>query len=175
MAADAARVQEGGALVFDCARHTAAGAFPQIAKRRACLPAVLLAASLAGCSVAVPNAAPTALARGDDGPTGSIPKKAPETISRALDAEDWRRAAAAMGTALDPQGSGASVNWDNPQSGAKGSFTPVGQPYPLDGKVCRAFLADLTTKDQQERLQGAACREKSSDWALQDVRPWKKG
>lgn len=106
--------------------------------------------------------------------TGSIPKTAP-TLSRALDAEDVRRAGAAMSTALDPQGSGASVKWDNPQSGAKGSFTPVGQAYPLDGKVCRAFLAEVTANETQEKVQGAACREKSADWALTDVKPWKKG
>jgi surface antigen len=128
--------------------------------------------ALGGCSIAVPSSSPSALWRDDD-ITGSIPKK-PEGLSRTLDAEDSRRATAAMGTALDPQGSGASVNWDNPQSGARGSFTPVGQAYPLDGKICRAFLADVTTKDQQERLQGAACREKTAEWTLQDVKPWKK-
>ncbi len=106
--------------------------------------------------------------------TASIPKP-PPTLSRALDAEDLRRAVAAMSTALDPQGSGASVNWDNPQTGAKGSFTPVGQPYPLEGKICRAFLADIAVSETQERLQGAACREKTAEWALTDVKPFKKG
>jgi surface antigen len=106
--------------------------------------------------------------------TGSIAKPAPR-LSRHLDAEDLRRATAAMGTALDPQGSGASVNWDNPQTGAKGSFTPVGQAYPLDGKICRAFLADLSANDAVEKLQGAACREKSAEWALTEIKPFKKG
>lgn len=106
--------------------------------------------------------------------TGSITKR-PPALSHALDPEDLRRAVAAMSTALDPQGSGASVNWDNPQTGAKGSFTPVGQPYPLEGKVCRAFLADIAVKENEEKLQGAACREKSAEWALTDVKPLRKG
>jgi surface antigen len=106
--------------------------------------------------------------------TGSIAKTAPR-LSRHLDAEDLRRATAAMGTALDPQGSGASVNWDNPQTGAKGSFTPVGQAYPIDGKICRSFLADLSANDAVEKLQGAACREKSAEWALTEVKPFRKG
>lgn len=106
--------------------------------------------------------------------TGSIAKPTPK-LSRHLDIEDLRRATAAMSTALDPQGSGASVNWDNPQSGAKGSFTPVGQAYPLDGKVCRAFLADISASETVEKLQGAACREKSAEWALTEVKPFKKG
>jgi surface antigen len=106
--------------------------------------------------------------------TSSIAKTAPR-LSRHLDAEDLRRATAAMGTALDPQGSGASVNWDNPQTGAKGSFTPVGQAYPIDGKICRSFLADLSANDAVEKLQGAACREKSAEWALTEVKPFRKG
>lgn len=105
--------------------------------------------------------------------TGSIPAKAP-TLSNALDQEDWRRASAALGVALDPQGGGAAVNWDNPSSNAKGSFTPVGQPYPAQGKVCRAFLAEVGTKDSQEHLQGTACRDKSADWKLIEVKPWRK-
>jgi surface antigen len=106
--------------------------------------------------------------------TGSIAKPAPR-LSRHLDVEDLRRATAALSTALDPQGSGASVNWDNPQTGAKGSFTPVGQAYPLDGKICRAFLADVSANETLEKLQGAACREKTAEWALTDVKPFKKG
>ncbi|PPD46465.1 MAG: hypothetical protein CTY15_00055 [Methylocystis sp.] len=111
---------------------------------------------------------------GADDATGTIPKTPPR-LSRHLDAEDLRRAVAALSTALDPQGSGASVNWDNPQTGSRGAFTPVGQAYPLDGKICRAFLADVSAADSVERLQGAACREKTAEWALTEVKPFKKG
>ncbi|MBM3562950.1 MAG: hypothetical protein FJX48_07315 [Alphaproteobacteria bacterium] len=136
------------------------------------------AGGLAGCSIAVPMAAePSPMwggARVTPDVTGAIPKSPPK-LSRALDSEDHRRAIAAMSTALDPQGSGASVNWDNPQTGAKGSFTPVGQPYPLQGMICRAFHADIAVNETQESLQGAACREKTAEWALTDVKPLKKG
>ncbi len=106
--------------------------------------------------------------------TGAIPKSPPK-LSRALDPEDHRRAIAAMSTALDPQGSGMSVNWDNPETGAKGSFTPIGQPYPLEGMICRAFHADIAVNETQESLQGAACREKTAEWALTEVKLLKKG
>jgi len=105
--------------------------------------------------------------------TGSIRKPAPE-LSRALEAEDTRRAKAALATALDPQGSGERVDWDNPQTGAKGVFTPVGQAYPSAGRVCRAFLAEIATSHNEERLQGTACRDKNAEWTLLDVKPWKK-
>ncbi|MGJ0397036.1 MAG: RT0821/Lpp0805 family surface protein [Methylocystis sp.] len=136
------------------------------------------AVALTGCSIAVPMATePSAMwngARATTDVTGAIPKLPPK-LSHALDQEDDRRAIAAMSTALDPQGSGASVNWDNPQTGAKGSFTPVGQPYPLEGKICRAFQADIAVHETQESLQGAACREKTAEWALIEVKHLRKG
>lgn len=130
--------------------------------------APLLALFCAACSIAVPTGGPAPLWRNGvdaDDATGSVPKP-PATLSPALDAEDWRRASAAMATALDPQGSGDVVRWDNPDSGAKGSIIPSGPAFPKDGKVCRAFHAELATKETHENIEGAACREKTADWAL---------
>jgi surface antigen len=136
--------------------------------------AALAVASLCGCSFAIPGAEPAPGWRGvSDDVTGSIPARTP-TLSHSLDQEDWRRASAALGVALDPQGGGASVNWDNPTTQAHGSFTPVGPPYPVDGKVCRAFVAEVGVKESREDLQGAACRDKAADWALIDVKPWRR-
>jgi surface antigen len=136
--------------------------------------ATAAALSLGACSFALSGAEPVAWKATSDEVTGSIPARGGNMLSSALDQEDWRRASAALGVALDPQGGGASVNWDNPLTHARGSFTPVGQAYPSDGKVCRAFLAEVGTKDSREQMQGTACRDKSADWALIDVRPWRK-
>ncbi|NDB66811.1 MAG: hypothetical protein EB015_02140 [Methylocystaceae bacterium] len=62
----------------------------------------------------------------------------------------------------------------NPSSGAKGSFTPIGQAFPLEGKICRAFTAEILANQEEERLEGAACREKSEDWALTEIKTAKK-
>ncbi len=106
--------------------------------------------------------------------TGSIRKPAVE-LAHGLDAEDLRRANAALATALDPQGEGGAVAWENPQTGSKGSFTPVGHAYPSDVKICRAFLAEVVVKDETKRHQGTACREKTNEWTLTDLGPWRKG
>jgi surface antigen len=156
-------------------RHTAAGAFAQTLSR---ISSIVLAAGaaawLGGCSMALPSISPV-LGDSTDDATGSIPdSRRPSQLSRALDQEDWRRASAALGTALDPQGDGSAVNWDNPQTSAKGSFTAVGQAYPTDGKICRAFIAEVGTKDSHENLKGTACREKSAEWSLSEVKPWKR-
>jgi surface antigen len=105
--------------------------------------------------------------------TGSLrPPESP--LSRALDEEDWRRAESALSVALDPQGNGAVVTWDNPQSGMKGSFIPVGNAFPADEKVCRAFAADLGGNAPAEHLQGVGCRDKSGEWTIRDVKSIKR-
>jgi surface antigen len=139
------------------------------------LAIAILAGELTCCSVVLPSGPRGEDFRADASDlTGSIRKPTPE-LAQGLSAEDQRRAKAALATALDPQGEGGGVSWDNPQTGAKGAFTPVGQAYPTEGKVCRAFLAEVTTRLIEERLQGTACREKTAEWALTEVKPWRKG
>lgn len=105
--------------------------------------------------------------------TGSI---APANrISADMDVEDWRRARGALGLALDPQGNGEAVAWDNPKSGARGAFTPVGPAKPVDDRICRSFLASLGGSLPQRSLQGFACRDKGGDWAVDEVTPWTGG
>jgi len=156
------------------ARHSASRANPQTPRAISRLALVLASAQLAACSIAMPSSPHGDDLRATTEATGSVRKPAPE-FARGLEPEDTRRARAALATALDPQGSGERVGWDNPQSGAKGVFTPVGQAYPSDGRVCRAFLAEVVTNHNEERLQGTACRDKDAEWTLLDVKPWKKG
>jgi surface antigen len=103
--------------------------------------------------------------------TGSIARFV-SPLSEKLDPEDWRRALAALGTALDPQGNGEAVAWDNPQSGLKGAITPVGQAYPQEGRLCRAFLAEIGA---DETVQGTGCRDKRGEWAVVEAKPFRQG
>jgi surface antigen len=129
--------------------------------------AIVVALGLGGCSTSIPS-----MISYDD-VTGSIEKPG-LSFASMLEPEDWRRAHAALGLALDPQGNGALVNWDNPQSGARGTFTAVGQAYPSKDAICRAFLADVSDKATARQLQGVGCREKDGDWRVTDLKPWKK-
>jgi surface antigen len=128
-----------------------------------CLPAVL-----AGCSMSFPI---SPLLNSKEDSTAVVPQP---SIAKLLEPEDWRRAKAALSTALDPQGNGSLVGWDNPDSGNKGSFIPVGKAYPLNAGICRVFLAELNRKGDEQSIQGTACSEKGGDWIIAEAKPWKK-
>lgn len=103
--------------------------------------------------------------------TGSITPRDPSPLSPKLNAEDWRRARAAMAVALDLQGNGKPAGWDNPDSGARGTFAAAGQPYVVKDVICRGFLAGIGGKLPAQDLQGAACRNGPDDWTIKDVKP----
>ena len=104
---------------------------------------------------------------------GSSKPGALASLATELGPEDLRRADGAMAVALDPQGNGAAVSWDNPQSGVKGSFIPVGGPFLRSDEICRAFIASVQTQTKPAKLQGTACRPSGGEWAVKDMEPWK--
>lgn len=106
--------------------------------------------------------------------TASItPATAP--LSPNLDAEDWRRAQAAFSLAVDPQGSGQVVNWENPATKRKGSFIPAGNLVLAENTVCRPFRATLVEpangKSQETHHVGRACRTGPGEWAMREIAP----
>ena len=139
-------------------------------RRAACLAATLVGLSVGGCSIGFPMLSMVA----DPDSTSSLGPQTPSPLSPELDEEDWRRAKSALAVALDPQGSGTTVSWDNPDSARRGSITPVGQPFVSDGEVCRAFVATIAGKSAASSLQGTACRPSGGEWLIKGVKPWKK-
>ena len=134
--------------------------------------------ALAACSIVTPLKPDV-----DQEPTGSIaPTRAalssaaaqPAAFPASLDSEDQRRALGALAIALDPQGNGATVRWDNPVSKAKGSLTPVGFAYPMNGLICRGFTAQIDTAAGSQAARGVACRDKNADWSLAEYQPARK-
>jgi surface antigen len=141
-----------------------------IARFGAALCGLSAAAMLGGCSFAVPS-----LVADPADTTGSIKPIFRSPLSADLSGEDWRRAKGALAVALDPQGNGSSVTWDNPESGIKGSFVPVGGPFVQSDAVCRIFVATITgTGDTSLSLQGTACRVSADEWDVSGVKPWRK-
>ena len=123
--------------------------------------------TVSGCAlpVAIPG-------MGDEVPTGTIVHAVGSPFSSEMDVEDWRRAKSALDTALDPQGNGAKVAWDNPRSGAKGAFVPLAQPFPKDDGICRAFSARVEVQGHAPRsLKSSACRRNGGEWIVGRIVP----
>ena len=69
----------------------------------------------------------------------------------------------------------SSQPWENPETGARGSVTPLAAAYESDGLTCRDFLASYVNGASQRWLQGAACQSASGRWEIQSMKPWKQG
>ena len=66
-----------------------------------------------------------------------------------------------------------SAPWENPNSGARGTVTPIASAYDRDGATCRDFLASYVRRQGAETwLQGEACRAKKGAWEVKSLRPW---
>lgn len=127
---------------------------------------LLIALGTSGCSLTMHL---TSL-HGDDEHTASTSKQI-SPLSPHMDEEDWRRAQSALSLAVDPQGSGQPVNWDNPSSKRRGMFAPSGQVVLTEQTVCRAFSAILIEQGAPEsRHEGKACRQGPGEWAIHDIR-----
>ena len=135
------------------------------ARRGVCAGAACTVTSLILSACSLPVSVPGMSL--DDTTTGSIRPVNGSPFSKDMDAEDWRRAKSALDTALDPQGNGAKVAWENPMSGAKGAFTPLAQPYPKDDGICRAFTASVEIQGRgAQALRSSACRRNGEEWIV---------
>ncbi len=137
----------------------------------AALTGLLIGIALCGCSQ------PLFVFRGDAAPpsaaeepvaTGSI-ERHPASFGADLAEEDWRRARAALSVALDPQGNGRPVKWDNPETGLKGSVNPTGLPYVSEDMICRNFLASVIGTARSRFVRGTGCKLSGGEWVLKRV------
>jgi surface antigen len=69
----------------------------------------------------------------------------------------------------------SSQPWENPETGARGSVTPLSQAYSADGRTCRDFLASYVNGRSESWLQGAACQASQGRWEIHTLKPWRRG
>jgi surface antigen len=69
----------------------------------------------------------------------------------------------------------SSQPWTNPETGARGSVTPLAHAYSSDGRTCRGFLASYVNGRNESWLQGAACQIGHGRWEIQTLKPWSRG
>lgn len=105
--------------------------------------------------------------------TGSIPDKAAGGRLQASD-RDLAYARAAATEVLRRGGEGASQPWENPETGARGTVTPIASAYDVDGFTCHDFLASyIRSGSGEDWMRGEACRIHQGQWEVRSMRPWK--
>lgn len=82
-------------------------------------------------------------------------------------AGDWAQAKLALDQALASPDKAASIPWDNPKTGARGTATPIGAAG-ADG--CREFRIGVVGTAGEQWVQGAACKDGKGAVSLSQVR-----
>jgi len=108
--------------------------------------------------------------------TGSItPRRESKIAAAKLPPDDdlaYARAAVSRLLALGRKY--ASLPWENPTTGARGTITPITSAYAAgDGRTCRDFLASYIKGRLQSWLQGEACKHHTGRWQVRSMKPWK--
>ena len=84
---------------------------------------------------------------------------------------DWSLATIALREALAKSEDGMSVPWLNPNSGTRGTVTPIASAYVQAGSACRNFLASRIGDGQEGWFEGTACRGHAGQWDVRSTRP----
>jgi surface antigen len=123
--------------------------------------------SLGGCALGGRSDGPFAKMMGKE-TTGSIAHTGQPTEG---DLAFARNAASDVLTKGDKD---SSQPWSNPETGARGSVTPLAQAYTEDGRTCRDFLASYVNGKTETWLQGAACQSSRGRWEIHSLSPWRR-
>jgi surface antigen len=131
---------------------------------------ILIGVGSSGCSLSRIDA----MAKmGDKDVTGTI---AATPVSAVAPTEgDLAFARNAASDVLTKGDKDSSQSWENPETGARGSVTPLAQSYADDdGRTCRDFLASYVNGRTESWLQGAACQAGHGRWEIHTLKPWKR-
>jgi surface antigen len=136
---------------------------------------VMLAGTAGGCAFSYQL--DSLFGKGEDKiePTGAVQTAAAKPASGPDMAEgDLAIARAAASEVLSRGGKDASLPWENPQTGARGTVTPIASAYNQDGFVCRDFLASYVKNGAEAWIRGEACRQHKGRWEVRALRPWQR-
>jgi surface antigen len=132
------------------------------------LTVILIGLSTGGCSLSRGSDAFAKMS--DNEVTGSL--KPGEPTPTESDLAFARNAASDVLTKGDKD---SSQPWQNPETGARGSVTPLAQAYSADdGRTCRDFLASYVNGKSESWLQGAGCKGGNGHWEIHTLRPWRQ-
>ena len=61
---------------------------------------------------------------------------------------------------------GEEITWNNPESGNRGTITPVRDGYAESGSYCREFYQTVEIGGRTEDAYGVACRQPDGTWRI---------
>ena len=132
---------------------------------------ILIGLGAGGCSLSRTDGA---FAKMDDrGFTGSI--AGAQAGGAAPTESDLAFARNAASDVLTKGDKDSSQPWENPETGARGSVTPLAEAYASEGRTCRDFLASYVNGRSENWLQGAACQSNQGRWEIHSLKPWRRG
>ncbi len=107
--------------------------------------------------------------------TGSIsPRPGVKYETSKPSEDDLAYAKAAVSRLLALGRKYASLPWENPSTGARGTVTPITSAYSAaGGQTCRDFLASYINGPSESWLQGEACKHHTGPWQVRSMKPWK--
>jgi hypothetical protein len=136
----------------------------------------MLALSVGGCSFSYQL--DSMFGKKDDASlTGSLRQPAAPAIKPVADLPpegDLVIARAAVSEVMSKGGKDASVSWENPQTGARGTVTPIATARSGDGTTCHEFLASFEREGSSSWMQGEACRANKGKWEVRSLKPWQQ-
>lgn len=61
---------------------------------------------------------------------------------------------------------GETVTWNNPESGNRGSITPVRDGRDTSGNYCREYQTTIIVGGEAQNAYGTACRQQDGSWKV---------
>jgi len=132
---------------------------------------ILIGLSAGGCSFPSLGNGPFARMTDKD-VTGALRQSDPVPTPTETDLVFARTAASDVLTKGDKD---SSQPWHNPETGARGSVTPLAQAYASDdGRTCRDFLASWVSGRTENWLRGSGCHSGNGRWEIHTLKPWRQ-
>ena len=155
-------------------RVTEGRGLSRIGRVMAALSLVAFGCSAGGCSMGTMFSKDTNKKEDPADVTGSIGPILRSHDDTNLTDADLALARNAASDVLTRGQKDVSQPWENPETGARGSVTPLASTYTAEGRTCRDFLASYVRGTNEGWLQGEACQQGKGPWEIRQMKPWKR-
>ena len=89
-------------------------------------------------------------------------------VGNALDQRDKELAMKQAQLSLENSKVGQTSEWQNPDSGNSGTFTPTRTYQAESGQYCREYQQEIIVGGEKHASYGTACRQPDGSWKIQN-------